>query len=200
MNPIISEIKPYCYALHEKMKEAKEAQHKTNQAIADETGVPLSNIAKFFSGALANPGVYNVAAVCICLGLSLDTLMGIAPNQDKGESKHIADLELQVHDLQKDLASTEKELRINKKIEERLEAQIREMKALIFRLTVLCLILVVGVFCYFISDIKVSDAGLVRQGVIQPVAYAVMVPLLAAVVAFVLHILKLKKKRDDSNG
>ena len=44
---IIQKIQPQCDKLHIALKNQKELMHLTNQDIADITGLPLSNIAKF---------------------------------------------------------------------------------------------------------------------------------------------------------
>ena len=76
---IIQRIQPNCDSLWQRLKAAKEASHKTNQQIANETGISISTISKFFSGASSAPSVFNIAALCICLDVSLDDLMGIRP-------------------------------------------------------------------------------------------------------------------------
>ncbi len=73
---IIQQIQPNCDELYKRIKEAKDAQRKTHKDLVESTGVPQYTIAKFLSGALTNPGVFGVAAICIDLGLSLDELMG----------------------------------------------------------------------------------------------------------------------------
>ena len=85
---IIQQIQPNCDNLWQRLKAAKEASRKTNQQIANETGISISTISKFFSGASSAPSVFNIAALCICLGVSLDDLMGIRPPapSDQGPS------------------------------------------------------------------------------------------------------------------
>lgn len=82
--PIIAMIQPECEAFSLKIREAKKAQGKTNQEISDATGIPLSNIGKFFSGSLANPNIFNAAAVCIYLGVSIDEAFGLQVHQHDG--------------------------------------------------------------------------------------------------------------------
>lgn len=76
---IIQQISTICDNLPAKMKWAKEEQHKTNQQIIDSTGLSESMVKKFFSGHLTGPSIYDVTAIAIDLGLSLDELMELSP-------------------------------------------------------------------------------------------------------------------------
>ena len=76
---IIQQISTICDNLPTKMKWAKEEQHKTNQQIIDSTGLSESMVKKFFSGHLTGPSIYDVTAIAIDLGLSLDELMELSP-------------------------------------------------------------------------------------------------------------------------
>ena len=84
-NTIIQRIQPNCDSLWQRLKAAKEASRKTNQQIADETGISISTISKFFSGVSSAPSVFNISALCICLNVSLDALMGIRPPAPSGQ-------------------------------------------------------------------------------------------------------------------
>lgn len=103
---IIQQIQPQCDNLYKNIKKAVNEQHKTHRDIVENTGVPRSTIAKFLSGALKSPGLYNVAAMCAYLGVSLDALFGI--NGAEGETakdEHIRALE---HEVAERTAQTER--------------------------------------------------------------------------------------------
>lgn len=55
---IIRQIQSQCDTLHIKMKHQKDARRETNQSVTDNTGILISNVAKFFSGSLANPSMF----------------------------------------------------------------------------------------------------------------------------------------------
>lgn len=59
-------------------KEAKHQQRKTNQAIADESGIPLNTVNNYFSVQSKAPSVYTVGPICAALGVSLDAYFGIS--------------------------------------------------------------------------------------------------------------------------
>ena len=86
---IIQQISTICDNLPAKMKWAKEEQHKTNQQIIDSTGLSESMVKKFFSGHLTGPSIYDVTAIAIDLGLSLDELMELSPpKQDRARKSN----------------------------------------------------------------------------------------------------------------
>lgn len=151
---IIQQIQPQCNALHLRIKDEKDKQHETNQSIANNTGVPISNVAKLLSGALSSPSVYYVAAICIYLGISLDGLFDIEPEKPERESEtRIVELETQLDGAEKQVALLEERSKL-------LEAGIKERKPIIYGLAGMCVFLAVALFCYIVIDIKDQEHGL----------------------------------------
>ncbi len=196
---IVQQIQPQCNTLHLKIKDAKDRQHETNQSIADHTGIPISNIAKFFSGSLASPSVFYVAAICIHLHLSLDDLMEIAQPKEP-------DTETNVAELQAKLDGAEKQIVLLKERSRLLEAGIAERKPIIYGLAGLCLFLSVSLMTYLIIDIGNKSFGFFRSDRTSVVGIVMIVVLLAAVCVLVAHMIRAKKesnnlinKRTDTN-
>lgn len=163
---IIQRIQPQCDALPRRMKDAKNAQHKTNQSVADSTGLPISTVAKFFSGTLSNPGVFGVAAMCIDLDLSLDNLMGIAPELPEADTAHILELEAKLEGAEAQIALLKDSNRIMERgIIER-DHQIAETrriwKPMIYGLCALCIMLASVMMTYIVMDAQRPDIGLIR--------------------------------------
>lgn len=65
-------------AFTSRLREAKHGSMLTLQDISDKTGLSISTVKKMFSGEAVNPSVYNVAAVCKLLGVSLDDIFGLS--------------------------------------------------------------------------------------------------------------------------
>lgn len=190
-NEIIIQLQPLADTLPERMKQEKNKQGKTNQSIADATGVPLSTTAKFFSGALSNPGIVPVTAFAIDLGLSLDELMGLAP---KSDSEQIRRLEAQ-------LDSTKRELELVRHHNELLESGIKDRKPIIFGLTVISLLLTVSLMGYLTMDVSNLNFGFFTHEGVSAFGIAIVAVLLASVgVVAARFILGLKKKRPSKNG
>lgn len=82
-----------CDSLHIVLRERKEAQHLTNQDIADAIDVPVDRVRKFFAGELKNPNVFSVMALCMFFESSLDTLLGNPYGNASGKDARIAQLE-----------------------------------------------------------------------------------------------------------
>ena len=185
---IIQTIQPQCNTLHLKIKDAKDRQHETNQSIADHTGIPISNIAKFFSGSLASPSVFYVAAICIHLHLSLDDLMEITQPPKE------PDTETNVAELQAKLDGTEKQIALLKEKCKILEDGIKERKPIIYGLAGLCIFLSVSLMTYLIIDIGNKSFGFFRSDRTSVVGIVMIIVLLAAVCVLVAHTIKAKKR------
>lgn len=192
---IIQQIQPQCDALYIEMKHQKDARHETNQSVADNTGIPISNIAKFFSGTLANPSVFYVAAICIFLGLSLDKLFGIAgPETDAAKDKaRIAELEMQ-------LDHANRELELVKHHSKFLEDGIAERKANFNSLTSLCAVLIIPLIIYLIIDITNKNFGFFRYDDINIVGIIIAIVVVVAAVILIAHIIKEKKRKRDERS
>ena len=185
---IIQQISTICDNLPAKMKKAKEDQHKTNQQIIDSTGLSESTVKKFFSGHLTGPSIYDVTAIAIALGLSLDELMELAPPQDD----QTAELErLRLELAHKEELLEEKDHAINRlldrsriqeegvalrntqivqkdKIIAQKDADIKAVRKadrpLIFGLCGLCILLTIVWAAYVVLDAGNPEQGLIRAG------------------------------------
>lgn len=185
---IIQQISTICDNLPEKMKKAKEDQHKTNQQIIDSTGLSESTVKKFFSGHLTGPSIYDVTAIAIDLGLSLDELMELAPPQED----QTAELErLRLELAHKEELLEEKDHAINRlldrsriqeegvairntqivqkdKIIAQKDADIKAVRKadrpLIFGLCGLCILLTIVWAVYVVLDASNPERGLIRAG------------------------------------
>ena len=183
---IIQQISAICDNLPAKMKKAKEDQHKTNQQIIDSTGISESTVKKFFSGHLTGPSIYDVTAIAIDLGLSLDELMELAPPQED----QTAELErLRLELAHKDEMLEEKDHAINRlldrsRIQEegvalrntqivqkdeiiaQKDADIKAVRKadrpLIFGLCGLCILLTSVWAVYIVLDARNPERGLIR--------------------------------------
>lgn len=188
---IIQQIQPQCDTLHIKMKDQKDAQRETNQSVADNTGIPISNIAKFFSGTLANPSVFYMAAICIFLGLSLDDLLGITP------AKSTDDKDARIAELETQLDHAQKELELVKHHSKYLEEGIAERKANYSSLTAMCGVLIVPLVIYLIIDISNSNFGFFRADSISALGPIIAIVVVVAIVLLTIHIIKERKNTHN---
>lgn len=60
-------------------REAKEASHLTNQAIADRAGLALNTVSQYLRGESKSASVYTVGQICYALGIDMNAYFGISP-------------------------------------------------------------------------------------------------------------------------
>lgn len=74
--------------LWETCREAKDTMqpHKTNQDIADESGVSVNAVSQFLRGETTKPYINTVGPICASLGVSMDEHFGAPPAEPAGSS------------------------------------------------------------------------------------------------------------------
>ena len=74
--------------LWETCREAKDTMqpHKTNQDIADESGVSVNAVSQFLRGETTKPYINTVGPICVSLGVSMDEHFGVPPAEPAGSS------------------------------------------------------------------------------------------------------------------
>ena len=92
----IQELQPYCDAFQGRIREAKDSKGNTLLRLIDESGVPKSAVNNISAGKQVNPLLYNAAALCKVLDLSLDELFGLEKPVDspEGQLQRIHELEI----------------------------------------------------------------------------------------------------------
>ena len=198
---IIQQISTICDNLPNKMKWAKEAQHKTNQQIIDSTGLSESMVNKFFSGHLTGPSIYDVTAIAIDLNLSLDELMELTP--PKGGSEEELE-KLRIELAHKEELLTEKE-RIVSVSQERVRAMQRELyhvrkdwRSVAYAACSMSVLLGFFLMVYVVLDARNPNMGLFRRQEISPVVYFAAFSI--ALVLFVIARAFIKQKVGDKNA
>lgn len=180
-NSTISEqMQPAFDAFPGKIKDEKIRKGLTSQQLSDMSGVPTATINRIITGAVINPGIFSAAALCVTLGMSLDDLMGTAP-QDEGTAE-LAQLRQELAHKEELLAEKEKAIAL---LHERsdmmdreivtLNAQMREMrrtwKPLLYGLCGLCILLTIVWGVYVVLDAQQPDIGLIRSGAVSPLIW-----------------------------
>ena len=198
---VIQAIQPQCDNLHIALKHKKEEKHMTNQDVADITGVPLSNIAKFFSGTLARPDVYNVMSICICLNVSLDELLGnsavIKPDQNRAK-----ELEAENERLKHDLQLAEKLEHISEKNADRIDKVLRVRSTFMYILMALCSVMVATLIGYLRMDVRNPDIGLVQRTGVSPLIIVVVAAIAMSFgvgIAYGIKVINKLRKKDDKS-
>ena len=190
---ILQQISTNCDNLPSELRKAKEKKHYTNQQIADKTGLSISTVNKMLAGELKNPGIFSVAPVCACLGLSMDTLMGATQNTAEESREDLEHMRLEL--AHKDELLAEKAQAINRLLDRsrmqeegihsrdeqihqkdqliaQKDAEIKAVrkadKPLIYGLCGLSILLTLVWGVYVVLDFQRPDAGLIKAGEVSP--------------------------------
>lgn len=191
---IIQQIQPNCDDLYRKIKDATVAQHRTHRDIVENTGVPRSTVAKFLSGAISNPGIFFISALCIYLGLSLDALMGITPQPEPQEESAV-----EIAELKGQLSKLEAEASLLRECCGIYENGIAERKPIIYGLAGLCIFLTIAFVLYLFADIVDTAHGLIRHNQVSP-ALVILILAIVCTMLWTAHSIAKRKsnlKRDD---
>lgn len=168
----IQELAPYIEDYPHRVRAAKEEKHYTISDIIERSGVSASAVNKLLAGTQMEPKLYNSAALCKVLGLSLDELFGLtAPEGSARQARE------EMHQLQLENVRLEAENRMGA---ERVDAQ----RPVILALLILCTALCAALAGYIAIDAQISNAGLIQGGDPTVVAWGIIV-LLALAVAVV---------------
>lgn len=165
----IQELAPYIEDYPHRVRAAKEEKHYTISDIIERSGVSASAVNKLLAGTQMEPKLYNSAALCKVLGLSLDELFGLAAPE--GSARQARE---EMHQLQLENVRLEAENRMGA---ERVDAQ----RPVILALLVLCTALCAALAGYIAIDAQISNAGMIRGGDPTVVAWSIIVLLVLAV-------------------
>lgn len=169
----IQELQPYCDAFQRRIREAKDSKGYTLQRLIDESGVPKSAVNNISAGKQVNPLLYNAAALCKVLGLSLDELFGLEKPVDSPEGQ------LQrIHELEIDNTRL---TAVDEQKDKRLETA-RVVIGVLAAVSTLLLLTVIG---YMIFDAHILIAGLFRSVGVSVFAVFLALLVLAALAAVV---------------
>lgn len=147
----IQELQPYCDAFQGRIREAKDSKGYTLQRLIDESGVPKSAVNNISAGKQVNPLLYNAAALCKVLGLSLDELFGLEKPLDSPEGQ-----QQRIHELEIDNTRL---VAVDEQKDKRLETA----SVIVGVLAAVCALLLFAVIGYMIFDAHILDAGLFRS-------------------------------------
>ena len=174
-----------------------EKQRTSAKELSEITGIDLDRIKPFLQGQRAHPDVYYVAAVCKCLGLSLDELF-MEAHEDEHESEIVkqlrqdllAEKDKWIERYKEDLAEAKAERKA-------LEKEKRRANRFAGGFGVAAVILAAVVLKYVKIDTSHLHIGFVRDPLMVPLAITVSAIILAAsVLAIVLFVMMLRNEKN----
>lgn len=165
------------------LRQAKEEHRFTNQSLADESGVSLSSVAKLLASRSVDPKLYDVAAICRTLHLSLDELFDLEHDEPAP-----SELTQRIHEL-------ELEDTVLRERSELLSEQVRTQRTLIFILSSLVAVLSLALVVYLLLDLSIREEGFILWGSPTAYAWAVIFMVIAAVIAIGATVFKTFRKK-----
>lgn len=161
----VSLFMEYTQALIQKIREAKEAKHLTNEDISEMTNIPETTVSRILSGASKRPGFENVLTMAIALGVSVDKILGAAlPGEEPPQRVEVvAESYASVLKVKDDLI-----IEKDKLIEELRATHARYIKnnakltTVVFVLGAVLCLCCVGLTAYFVYDVFNGDVGVFR--------------------------------------
>lgn len=202
---IIQQISTICDNLPAKMKKAKEDQHKTNQQIIDSTGLSESTVKKFFSGHLSGPSIYDVTAMAIDLGLSLDELMELSPPK-QDQSAEIEQLKTELAHKEEMLAEKDKAI---SRLEDRSHIMENEIstvrgnwKGIAYWASGLSVLFGLFLMVYVFLDMRNPNLGLFRGTTAAPIVYVAAFTIIGTCLYIIRTAVKrnVKRRKRDANN
>lgn len=202
---IIQQISTICDNLPAKMKKAKEDQHKTNQQIIDSTGLSESTVKKFFSGHLNGPSIYDVTAIAIDLGLSLDELMELSPPK-QDQSAEIEQLKTELAHKEEMLAEKDKAI---SRLEDRSHIMENEIstvrgnwKGIAYWASGLSVLFGLFLMVYVFLDMRNPNLGLFRGTTAAPIVYVAAFTIIGTCLYIIRTAVKrnAKRRKRDANN
>jgi transcriptional regulator with XRE-family HTH domain len=178
----IQELAPYISAYQGNIKRAKEDQHYTIDRLVDESGVSRSAVSKLCAGTQQDPKLYNSAALCRVLGLSLDELFGLKQPTDSPSELQERNHRLELENVR---ATSANEMQ---------RAQIKATHAICYLLVFFCAMLTFSLIVYLVIDSQITDAGIIRDGRLSVMAWIFIALIVASILAVGFTILRIVKK------
>lgn len=180
----IQELQPYCDAFQGRIREAKENKHYTLQRLIDESGVPKSAVNNISAGKQVNPLLYNAAALCKVLGLSLDELFGLEKPVDSPEGQ-----QQRIHELELDNTRLIGDAKLSAAVDEQKDKRLETARIIVGALTSVSVLLLLVVIGYMVLDAHILNTGLFRSAGVS-VFFVFLVLLVIAALAAIGYALR----------
>lgn len=187
----IQEMAGHIEKFPQKLKYAKEDQHLTNAQVSEMSGISISTVNKLLGGVQSDPKLYNAAAICKALGLSMDDLFGLSHSEDSPD-----ELTRKLHETELDCVRLRGENERLKEVNQIRKEQLNARKPVTYMLLGLCAVLALALVAYLLVDANIEDAGLIQFGQLSAAAWGLVALLVAAVAAGTWAVIHTTKGRD----
>lgn len=182
----MQKLAPYFDDFLKNVKNAKDEQGRTIASLSESSGVPYSAVTKLCAGTQADPKLYNSAALCDDLGLSLDRLLGLTPTGDIDKALR------RVHELEIENAALKATVAAEK-------AQIKSAGRYSILYSIICALLCASLVIYLFVDAQIRHAGLIINGSLSLEAWLFIALISISIIAsavILVHSFRAPKARD----
>ena len=162
----------------ERVRQAKDELRYTNSQIAELSGVSPFVVSKLMAGNGSEPKLYDAAAICLVMGLSLDELFGLKRQPDDPN-----EMIKRIHELELTNAEQAGRIEVLTTKSAGLCSRMRDQRSVIYILICACVVLSFALVGYLLVDLNIRDAGLIQWGQFSALACIIVVLILAAVMA-----------------
>ena len=184
----IQELAPFIGAYHGKIRNAKDHSGMTLEELSEKSGVSFSTVSRLYAGTQADPRLYNSAAICKALGLSLDELCGLAQPAESPE-----ELTEQMHHVKIENAKLEATAAAQ-------SAQIRSTHTMCYVLALFCMLLSFSLIACLVADAQIRNAGLIRNGDLSVAAWVCIALIVGSALASAITFYAIRKERGGKHG
>ena len=180
----IQELAPFIGAYHGKIRNAKDHSGMTLEELSEKSGVSFSTVSRLYAGTQADPRLYNSAAICKALGLSLDELFGLENPVGSPEK-----LTKQIHHVELE----------NAKLEATAAAQ-SATHTMCYVLALFCMLLSFSLIACLVTDAQSRNAGLIRDGDLSVAAWVCIALIVGSALASAITFYAIRKERGGKHG
>lgn len=170
-------------AYNGKITDARTAQHLSLSELSEQSGVSYSAIATQSADTAQNPKLFEQAAICDTLGLSLDELCGLCPASDLAA----------VHELEMDNVRQAGDVKRLEEVNAMLKSQLASRRPVVYALLAVCALLLVCLIAYMVWDAQFATAGLFQSAGSRVFAVILGLIVVAAVCVMVYALRMLRK-------
>ena len=174
---------PFFDSYNRKVTDARNDLHLSLAELSEQSGVSYSAIATQSADTAPNPKLFEQAAICDTLNLSLDELCGLCPASDLAA----------VHELEMDNVRQAGDVKRLEEVNAMLKSQLASRRTVICALLAVCALLLVCLISYMVWDAQLVTAGLFQSARSSALAVIFGLIVVAAVCVMVYALRMLRK-------
>lgn len=182
----IQDLSPYIDAFPGRIRKAKDDRGMTVDELADRSGASFSSVSRLYSGAQVNPQLYNAAAMCKVLDLSLDELFGLQPPANSP-----SEMQAEIHKLKVENARLAAANEVQR-------TQIKSVHSVCYILVFFCVFFAMSLVAYLVFDAQVRNAGLIQGGRLSVVAWVFIGLIVAAIITAGITIARIMHRENQN--